>query len=267
MEDNRLSPEDFEFFSRVSGEVKSSNALPFDIPPERLPKIVIKALKWFWEFYDEATYEESYYIPVSEINKGKKDQVGNKIVYLPNTVEGISDIKPVSGATGLALKDILKIPLLQTYGSGYRSTYGSDPGSSGATDSHYGYPNYQISNMVISMFEYDTYQNVFKKGIKHSFNKNTGKLNIIGKVDGAGIVLDVFTRLQPEEMYNDYYFEEYCIGKVMEELGKIVTTFQFNFPGEITINYDQIKQDGTEKVEKIKEEIKDQNVNGMLRIF
>ena len=48
----------------------------------------------------------------------------------------------------------------------------------------------------------------------------------------------------------------YCVGQAKVQLARIVGTFQFNLPGNITINYDLISSEGKDEIAAIVEEIK-----------
>ncbi len=60
-------------------------------------------------------------------------------------------------------------------------------------------------------------------------------------------------------LYGDQVFEDYVTAKVEQAIGRIVTTFDFELPGSIKINYEEIKANGRDVVEKIESEIKESN--------
>lgn len=243
----RLSPADEEFFNRVSENVTESNALPFDIPIDRLPKIVLKAAKYFWEMYPDATYERSLYVPGSEL--AKKDINGNGMIQLPNGIEGIIQVFTTGSYAGTTLKDALRIPLLNSYGSTFSTQ------SSGGT-SGYGAGVVQPSDGIMAMMEYDMLNSTFRKTVQFSFNRHSSILNVLGQGYGTGLVLHCYVRLPMEYLYADRLFEDYVTAMVMESLGKIVMSFDFTLPGGVKINYDQIRSDGTDRRKEIEEEMK-----------
>lgn len=263
----RLSPEDIEFIERITDQVQSSNALPFQIPQDRLPKIILRAAKFFWEWHLDATAEETLYIPYSEIQRVKNlDSHGNGRIQLPSGIEGIMQVYLTGTAMGLALRDALRIPLLDSYGATYKNVSTNAAAGPNFRDG-YGTDHWAVSDSVIAMYEYSVYKQLFTKGIRFSFNRNTSILNLIGVTQGESIVLSCFTRTPLEALYNDYRFEDYVAAMVMTELGKIVMTFDFKLPGNVSINYDQIRSEGAEQKKEIEEELKnDQNAAGAIMI-
>lgn len=248
----KLQPEDIDFFERVNDNITSGNALPFNIPVDSFFRIVIRSMKWFWEWNEYAVQEKTLFIPSSDI----PTQFGGNIELLfPEGIEGIFGVDVTGSASGIRLADYMRIPLLNSFGSstGYNSA------SSG-----YGRSNVSVSDSVIAMYEFSTYQELMKRGVRFSYNKNTRIFRVMSSVSGS-LVVQAMVRLTPQELYNDQLFEDYVTARVEEQLGKIVTTFNFELPGGVQLNYDQIKENGRDAREKIEEQIKNaQNTDFIL---
>lgn len=244
---HKFTPADIEFFERISDNVQSSAALPFEIPVDRLPKIILRAAKWFWEWHIDATSEETLYIPSSELDTSRRDHNTNLHVKLPSGIEGILQVHSAGLSAGLTLRDALRIPLLDSYGSTGRTTTST---SSGYTGTHYA-----VSDSVIAMYEFDMYNNLFRKGTRFNYNKLTNILNVIGN-PGGSLILNCFVRVPMDALYQSIEFEDYCTAMCMMELGKVVMSLEFQLPGGVRLNYDQIRSDGQEKKREIEEQIK-----------
>lgn len=250
----KLQPEDVEFYEQVNSRITGSNALPYEIPADAFFRTVVAAMKWFWHWYEPATQETLLYIPYSEIQSKGVKYGGNIDLLLPNGIEGIFDWKQASQSSLGSVNDYLRISLLQTFtatGAGAGNGYG------------YGGNNTQMSNIVISMFEANQYRETFTRGIRANFNKNTGKFRIMSSID-TGLVLSCFVRLQPFELYGDIMFEDYVVACVEAQLGRIMTSFDFNYPGGIKLNYDPVQESGKTRKQEIEEEIKGSNNNDFM---
>lgn len=252
----RFSPADEEFFQRISDNVTSSNALPFEVPVDRLAKITVRCLKFFWEWYEDATSEVTLFIPNDQIPN--KDHNGNAIIKLPNGIEGISQVFTTGAYAGVTLSTALRVPLLDSISTSYKSFSYSGSGSGYTGD------RAQISDSVIAMMEYSLYDSTFRKGLRFSFSRLAQTLNIIGNPTGNHIVIACFVRTAPEFLYQAILFEDYVTACVMAELGKIVMSFDFQLPGGVKINYDTIMQDGKERKKEIEDEIKGQQHNSII---
>jgi hypothetical protein len=253
----RLRPVDDEFFQRVAFNVTSSNALPFEIPVDRFLPIVVRCAKYFWEWYIDATFEQTLFIPNSAINS--KDKNGNCIVQLPNGIEGISGVWSTNTYAGVSLSTALRVPLLDSISTSYKAFNYSGLSSSGYTGD-----KSQISDSIMALMEYDLYNSTLRKGLQFSFSRHTSQLNVIGNPYSNHIILRCFIRHQMEVLYNDILFEDYVTACIMSELGKIVMSFDFQLPGGVKMNYDEIKSEGKEKKKEIEDRLKDEQNNSMI---
>lgn len=59
-----------------------------------------------------------------------------------------------------------------------------------------------------------------------------------------------------ESLYEDELFMRYCFAMAKIQLGRTLQVFNYNLPGGITINFDAIKQDGQNELDKILEQVK-----------
>ena len=250
----KLSPEDIQFYEQVNSRITASNALPFEVPVDAFFRTTIACMKWFWEWYEGATQEQMLYLDYGDIMAIPKDGSGNINILLPEGIQGIIEWKQSSATVSRQVRDYLRIALLQTYSSNYVAT----PGSGAGHRDTYGFQNPSLSNAVIAIYEAEQYRETFTRGVRANFNKNTGIFRIMSNVQ-TGLVLQCMVRLHPEYLYGDIMFENYVVACIEEQLGRIVTAFDFKLPGSVTINYDQITEYGKDKRKEIEEEIKASN--------
>ncbi|BBI90394.1 neck protein [Tenacibaculum phage PTm1] len=255
-----LTPDDIDFLNIINDNVTSSNSLPFDVPIDQVLRITIRSLKWFWYWYEDATQESTLYIPFTEIQeKQKVSKAGNVDLLLPEGIEGVFDVKPVGGSNFTSIAKSLRYPLLNALRNTYASSYGGANGGMSGFRSQYGQGSFSTVDSTLQMYELSQYKTMSQRGYRFSFNKNSRILRLMTGSIGGGIVCQAFERLEPQLMYGDQLFEDYVTAKVEEALGKIVSTFNFELPGGVTINYDEIKSNGKERAEKIEEDIKNSN--------
>lgn len=249
-----LTPSDVEFYERVNSMITASNALPFEIPQQAFFDIVVQSLKFFWAWYPYATEEGLYFIPREELENAKKVN-GMRNIKLPNGIEAVLDWKSGNSQLGMKMNELLKISLLSSIGGNY---------SHSSMTGGYGSPNIKSSDVSMSMFEINSFRETFTKGIRASYNKNTQIFKLKTNIPD-GLVLECAVRLMPEELYGDYMFERYVIGMVEKQLTRVVSSFDFKLPGDIQINYDNIRSEGSDSVKEITEEIKGMNSNDMIQ--
>lgn len=259
---DNLLPEDIEFLEIINDNVTSGNSLPFDLPPDQILRIVVRSLKWFWTWYPDATQEASLYAPLeSVIAATKTKSSGNIDVLMPEGIEGVFDLKQVGGITTSGIAKSLRYPIMNSFRQSY-NTYSNVNTQAQMNNSFrggYGQGSFSMNDVVLQLYEHQQYATMFKRGYRFSYNKNTRILRLMTGNLTSGFVVQAFKRLPPQDLYGDQVFEDYVTAKVEQAIGRIVTTFDFELPGSIKINYEEIKANGRDVVEKIESEIKESN--------
>lgn len=250
-----LTPEDVAFYEAVSNGVTGTNSLPFDLPAPAVFILITRALKFFWEWYDQGVEERTLLLPYSEIVKAKGSRL-NKQVKLPNGIEALSNWEAVegSGISGSSISQYIDYAILQNFNTGATFSNGATGGSRDAYRSN----NVSIVNVVTSLYEVEAWKNLFQRTIRASFNKHSQIFSIQSSVE-TDIILHCFVRLQPEYMYTYQLFEDYVCACVEEQLGKILSMFDFKYPGGVQPNFDKIHESGSSEKTRIEEYLREAN--------
>lgn len=254
----KLTPADIQFYETISDRVTSSNALPFDIPAKTVFRLIVKGMKFFWEWYEQATEERTLYLPYSEIIKSPGSKL-NRQVKLPNGIEALYGWDIVGGQSyGDNISQYINYALLQNLNTG--ASWSTD---TGATRGAYQSNNTSIVNVVTALYEVEQWKQIFDRTIRASYNKHSQIFSIQSEVTSS-MVLHCFVRLQPEYMYNIQLFEDYVVALVNEQLGSIIGLFDFKYPGGVQPDFDKIKDAGKEEKDKIEEFLKEANTGAMI---
>jgi len=97
-----------------------------------------------------------------------------------------------------------------------------------------------------------------KKYTGFSFNNLSHKFRIAGETPDTGIVLEVYKVIPDCNLFQDEVFFRYVVAQAQKNIALVLGIFAYNLPGNITINYDLISSMGTEAIDKIETEIKEQ---------
>lgn len=238
---------DYSFIQRVVNEVTQSCALPFSVPVERIPHIILNAAQWFWLNVDSATEERLYVIKNSDICK---EGHLNKIVQLPEQVAGIHGLYKLQehlkyGAMG-------DFSLERMMMSSFNSINGIGSIGVGGFSGN-GQQGYALEDVVVAMYEVDTFSQYLNPPLSYEFNMHSSKLNIIGDLGYSDILIDAMIRCRIQDLYNNYYFFRLVVCFVKRALSTILGTYEFKLPGGITINYSNFTDQANEEYEEIKE--------------
>jgi len=126
----------------------------------------------------------------------------------------------------------------------YSDTYGPGLGSE------------NLMAYVINSSLLDTTRQILLPQISYSYNRLTKKFRFQGKLPKYACIFQVYNTIPDCALFQDEIFIRYCIAKAKVQLARILGTFSFNLPGNITINYDMIASEGQEELNFIIEEIK-----------
>jgi hypothetical protein len=98
---------------------------------------------------------------------------------------------------------------------------------------------------------------IFQNMISFRYNRLTNNLRFLGELPKEDVVLDVRVRVPDCDLYNDEMFRRYVIADCKNQLGRILNSFTYQLPGNISINSDAIANEGSAEKEAIIQELKD----------
>lgn len=73
------------------------------------------------------------------------------------------------------------------------------------------------------------------------------------------MMLEVYSRIEEEELFDHVYFKQYIIGLCQMRMGQAVGRFNFNMPGNFQYNAADMISQGKEKMDAAIEKIKSES--------
>ena len=268
-----------DFVESIQNEMSVQGAIPFMIPAEAIAQLTKNAKTMFYKSYEDASEEMFIAIPESEIRK-KSFQRGihtmdgpgdNKVTAKfkkgegdnPNTghtrgtytlpegvisVVGVYEIGAFSGESGwnsgLLGKSAGDVSLNRMV---YQSVYDRTMAVSADNTMYY----------ICTEAFLDISRQIFQNMISFRYNRLTNNLRFLGELPKSDVILDVLVRVPDCDLYNDDLFRRYVIADCKVQLSRILGSYNYNMPGNITINVDSIADDGKTEKEQILQELKD----------
>jgi hypothetical protein len=249
----------------INDELTIGCQLPFTVPKKELARIISRAKDWFYKSYEDSVEEIYIALPASawskpEFKRGVVDesdtlsaknvQSSRGIVPMPPTVISVNNVFEINGF------------------SGEDGGWGTNSFSAGDVDfsierfiysDAYG-PGLGSENLmayVINSSFMDVTRQVLLPQISYSYNRLTKKFRFQGELPKNTCIFQVYNTVPDCALFQDEIFVRYCIAKAKMQLARILGTFSFNLPGNITINYDMIASEGKDELDTIIQEIKD----------
>ena len=238
---------DYQFILRVQKEVTQSCALPFALPAERIPEYILQAAGWFYENVDMACEERMYVIKNSDICKGNKL---NKIVQLPQQIMGVHGVYKLQEHLkyGVMGDFSLERMMMSTY-----SMFGGAGTVGGGFNGTSGMAGFSLGDVMTSMYEVDTFNQMLNAPLTYNFNMYSSKLAILGDLGDSDVLIDCMVRCRIQDLYNSPYFFRLVVCYAKRALSTIYGMFEFNLPGGVTINYSNLSDQANDEIGEIKE--------------
>ena len=239
-----------ELVDVVQRELDSSSALPSQLQPTEIERIIDQTSLWFYENYRESVEMQYYIIKASEFAKPEFTR-GGRTVTMPDCVVSVFEVKEISGAglIGNIDKDFADNKLIAS--EIYLSPFTGD-------------------SLVFRTAQYqffDLTRAFFLEWIRYDFNRRTHKCKILGRDPRRDVFFNTYVKIPDDKLYEDYYFTRYVTAKSKIALGRMLGFFDYNLMGGIKVNAGDIKAEGEAEVEKIEQEMKDQDTPDYFNIW
>ncbi len=230
-----------EFLLEIKDEIRGTCALPYSIPDKEINRIIDQAKKYFYRNYREAVESQYYVVPKDEFKK--KEFKKDRSILLPDCVVSVYEVKEISGGGRLFTLDPDFSDNRLIAAELYLSPFQSD-------------------DLVMRTAQYaywDLAQAFFLTLIAYDFNRNTHKLKIKGRDPKKNVFIQTYVEIPEEDLFEDWFFIRYCTATVKVALGRILGFFEYQLPGGISINSSDIKSEGQEELDKLLQQIDDEN--------
>lgn len=244
-----------ELIDVVQGELTISCALPKLLPDLEIRRIIEnKAAPWFYQNYYYAVQKIYYYIDKRAFST--EEFTSYRYITLPCEIQTISWIYETRD-TSLFNVGINAPNLSINMGvtnQPYLSSYVTTIGELG------------VYKTILDSFS-DMLDTLSKYTVKFQYNQMNNRLNILsggntamtGEFRYENMILEAYANVENEALFADPMFVTYVTGMAKQQLGNLMTRYNFNLPGGIQYNGDALISEGKEDVQRIIDEIKGQS--------
>jgi hypothetical protein len=257
------------FTDRINKQMTLNCQIPFSLPTAAIAQIVGEAKRYFYNAYDDSM-EEIYISCPYEVFMSDSFRLG-----LTNR-SGIDGNRILKGETKKD-RGVLVMPdnifsVLRVYQVG---KFSGEAGWGSSTRLDGGNLDFGVQRMFASsMYNdrlpqaadnlvywtcnwsfFDTARQMLQEMHGFSYNRLTKKLRFTGELPTRPCVFHVLCAVSDCALFDDDLFFRYCVAMCMKQMSRILGMFQYNLPGNVTINYDMYTQWGDSELQEIKEEI------------
>jgi hypothetical protein len=219
--------------------------LPFNVPKKEIKRIIEQSKKWFYKTYEYAVEEKFMLINSSVWTTS--DFVSTNEVTLFDGIYSVFALFQLGRDSGEA-----SINGLFTNDANFsveRFIFDSRGGQIGIASDN-------LMHYVLSEMFYDLTRQLLISKMSFAFSRLTHKLRFLGELPQNHVIAHVYQTIDDCSLFDDEIFFRWVVAQVKMQLSRVLGTFQYNLPGNVTINYDLIREEGQTAIDNIKEEIK-----------
>ena len=245
-----------QLIQEVKDELSHSCALPYNLNEQEIKRIIKRARAFMYDNYQYAV-EEKIFVLGRELFLSPSFAATRQI-QLPDCVRSVYDVREVqsSGLTGTPDRDFGDSKLL---------------GSELMLSPFVG-DNLVYRTVLYSFF--DLAKAYLLETFAFNYNKNTKRLTILGRdpsrssagtgsqnfeLVGKDVGIRAFIDIPEESLYDDELFVRYVLAEAKINIGRLLGMFEYNLPGGVRINYNNIQSLGTSEKAEVLAQIKDEN--------
>lgn len=227
----------------VQADLTFSGLMPKVLPDIEIERLIKEsAMQWFYKNYQWAVIKSYYLLRRDFINSEYYTSHG--YIQLPEDVENVVCIYNINDPSMFRVG--LQAPNL-SIGLGvsnqpYLTSFVSSVG------------DLSVYRQILSAFS-DEVNKLAKNYNRYSFNPESKRMNLLGELRND-VMLEVYVRIEQDELFNIQLFKDYCIALSKKRLGEMLQRVTFTMPGNFQYNSAELVATGQEGVDKIKEEVK-----------
>lgn len=240
-----------ELLDDITDEITFSGSLPYNLPEKELNKILSNAKLYFYDNWKYSLEPKYLVIPLQVF--AAKQFLNSRTITMPDCVAFIHMCKEMTGGGsiwGTMDRDFSDDKIL-----------GSEIMLTPFTGDALVYRTIMMSFMDL------TKQFTLNGNVQYNFNKNTKRLSILGHTPRYNIVIKAMVKIQDDDMYNDEMFQRYVRAKSKLRLSDMLSSFEFNLPGGIKINYTTMSAAATKEFDKVLVDMQSENSPDILLFY
>ena len=230
-----------ELIKLISDDLTASGNINLDLDEKEISRIIDVEKKMPYRDWRDAV--ELKYAVMSPYAFRTEEFRKSRTIQLPDCVMGIDEFREMKDGSRLFGINDPDLSIQRVMGSDlWLSPFSSDV----------------ITTRTISYSWFDLARSFTLIDIQFRFNINTHRINVIGHDPIAPVVIRAYIAIDDADLFEDYYFQRWCIAKCKCQMHRILKTFEYNVIGGVNIT-SMYGEQGTQELNDIKEYQKGQD--------
>jgi hypothetical protein len=230
-----------EMIADINDEITYSGMLPYSLPEKELKRILHNDALYFYDNWRYAI-ESKYLLLPKALFQTQAFKNGRQIL-MPECVQFMVELKEAKGGSIFASVD-------------RDFSEGKFMGSEIFLTPFMGE---SIMYRTIMFSFLDLTRGMILDTIAYDYNKNTKLLGIVGRTPKTDAVAKVFKKISIDKLYEDELYQRHVRAHAKVRLAHMLQTFNYQLPGDVTINYQNMVATAEKEMEEVKTMIKGEN--------
>jgi hypothetical protein len=245
-----------ELVQEIKDDLSASCSLPYNLNDDEIHRIIRRARDYMYDNYQYAV-EDRVFILANNLFANPSFR-NTRQIQLPPSIVTVYDVREVNGM-------------------GISGTPDRDFGDSKLLGSELLLSPFTGDNLVYRtvMYSYfDLAQAYLLPTYAFKWNKNTKKLTILGRdpnrsgmsgvgtgydQNGMDVAVRCFVAIDDDALYDDELFIRYCLAKSKISLSRVLSAFNYNLPGGVSVNTSELRSDGEKELQEVMDMINGEN--------
>ncbi len=230
-----------ELIADINDEITFSGAMPYGLPEKEVKRIILNDSRYFWDNWRHAVESRYLLLPLELFQNSTFKKF--RQIQLPDCVQFVVDFKEAKGGSIFATID-RDFAEQKFIGSEIFLTP---------------FIGESIMYRTVMFSFLDLTKAMMLDTIAYDYNKNSKLLGVIGRTPKTNAVIRVFKKLDQDKLFEDEMFQRYVRAHAKVRLSHMLQTFNYNLPGGVTVNYQNIVSTAEKEMEAVNQMMKGEN--------
>jgi len=235
-----------QLINDIINEMTFSGAMPYKLPSPEVERVINNAQEFFFDNWGYALDKAYLRIPPEVFQTTQFNQ--SRVIVLPDCVRFVHRAVEPTGSSVFSTMD-------RDFSE--NKFIGSEIYLTPFIGESLMYRTVMFSFLDLTRaFLLDT--------ISYDYNKHTHKFTVLGRSPRRGAVLEVAKKIDIEDLYTDEMFQRYVRAKSKQRLAEMLTSFDYQLPGDIKLNYATLVQKADAEFQAVIDAMKGENSAGWM---
>jgi hypothetical protein len=238
-----------ELIEDINNEITYSGMLPYSLPEKELKRIIENDSRYFYDNWRHAV-EPRYLLLPTDMFKTEQFKV-SRTIQMPDCVQFVTDLKEAKGASIFATID-RDFSEQKFIGSEVYLTP---------------FMGESIMYRTIMFSFLDLTRGLILDTIAYDYNRNTNSLGVVGRTPKVNAVAKILKKIDKDKLFEDELFQRYVRAHSKVRLAHMLQTFNYQLPGDVTINYQNMVTTAEKEMEEVKAMMKGENTTDWMLLY